>query len=313
MTIHGVGSGLDEAESLRSQLAGFIDAFNAGQYPPYLKRISIVEHNLMRAKRLKNVLDSEMPRNIFTIPTAIDAKRTFPINDLQLRVSTIKPHVLVIMPSSDEMDDYYHFGIEGPVHQAGYLCERAENTSVDTDTVPDRDRSKSTYMPNLYKLISEVFDEEELRTLCFDMAVDYDTLRAEGKAGKARELVLHLSRRARVSELVNNVRNQRPEISLPNLLQHTISNQLLLEKVKPQVDTASFVIADMTNMDLNTLLIIGYAWGKEIPTILLIREGAELPFDLQGQRCLAYKRIRDLSETLSNELQSEVKTPKPSG
>jgi hypothetical protein len=45
------------------------------------------------------------------------------------------------------------------------------------------------------------FDLEELRTLCDDLDIDFDNLRGEGKAGKARELVLFMRRRDRLDEL----------------------------------------------------------------------------------------------------------------
>ena len=38
----------------------------------------------------------------------------------------------------------------------------------------------------------KLYDLEELRTLCMDLNVDYDSLRGEGKAAKARELVLYM-------------------------------------------------------------------------------------------------------------------------
>jgi hypothetical protein len=34
MTIHGMGYGLDETDALRSQLAGYLDAFDKREYPP---------------------------------------------------------------------------------------------------------------------------------------------------------------------------------------------------------------------------------------------------------------------------------------
>ena len=47
----------------------------------------------------------------------------------------------------------------------------------------------------------KLYDLEELRTLCMDLDVDYDSLRGEGKAAKARELVLYLDRRGRLDAL----------------------------------------------------------------------------------------------------------------
>jgi formylglycine-generating enzyme required for sulfatase activity len=64
----------------------------------------------------------------------------------------------------------------------------------------------------LRELISTYFDEEELRTLCFDLRVNYDDLRGEGRASKARELVAYLLRRGRILELVAYCRQKRPKI-----------------------------------------------------------------------------------------------------
>jgi len=56
------------------------------------------------------------------------------------------------------------------------------------------------------------FDLEELRTLCFDLSVDYDSLPGEGKEGKARELVAHVQRRGELESLILAVRRERGNI-----------------------------------------------------------------------------------------------------
>jgi formylglycine-generating enzyme required for sulfatase activity len=56
------------------------------------------------------------------------------------------------------------------------------------------------------------FDDEELRTLAFDLQVDYDALPARGKAGKTRELIALIQRSGRVSELVEIAAEMRPRI-----------------------------------------------------------------------------------------------------
>jgi formylglycine-generating enzyme required for sulfatase activity len=66
----------------------------------------------------------------------------------------------------------------------------------------------------LRERITSCFDAEELRTLCFDLKVDYDDLRGEGRAGKARELVAYFERRGRISEFVAYCRRVRPNFSL---------------------------------------------------------------------------------------------------
>ena len=67
---------------------------------------------------------------------------------------------------------------------------------------------------DLPHLLRTRFDREELRTLCFDLGVDYDALPAEGKAGKARELVGYMERHDRLPDLVETLRRTRPDIHL---------------------------------------------------------------------------------------------------
>ena len=64
----------------------------------------------------------------------------------------------------------------------------------------------------LRELLSQRFNEEELRTLCFDLGIDYDDLGGGSKAGKARELVDYLKRRGRLADLVNAGKERRPDI-----------------------------------------------------------------------------------------------------
>lgn len=65
----------------------------------------------------------------------------------------------------------------------------------------------------LLQNLLECFNEKELRTLCFDACVDYDSLPAQGKAGKARELILALARAGRLDELIERCRVLRPRIA----------------------------------------------------------------------------------------------------
>jgi nucleoside 2-deoxyribosyltransferase len=49
-------------------------------------------------------------------------------------------------------------------------------------------------------------------------------------------------------------------------------------------------------------LELGFAWAKDKPTILIAKEGGQLPFDVRGQRCIMYSSIADLRKKLTNEL-----------
>jgi hypothetical protein len=52
--------------------------------------------------------------------------------------------------------------------------------------------SKQSQLIKLRKILDERFSESDLRTLCFDLHVDYQSLPGEGKADKARELIQYL-------------------------------------------------------------------------------------------------------------------------
>ena len=58
----------------------------------------------------------------------------------------------------------------------------------------------------LRQTLTDHFDEGELRTLCFDLRIDYASLPGEGKADKARELVAYCERHGRIVELDEQIR-----------------------------------------------------------------------------------------------------------
>jgi hypothetical protein len=78
----------------------------------------------------------------------------------------------------------------------------------------------------------------------------------------------------------------------------------VLERIKDQIKSAEFVVAELTGAKPNVLLEVGYAWGCGVPTLLLVRsdETQGIPFDLKGQRYIAYTGIHDLEKKLSSEL-----------
>jgi hypothetical protein len=64
----------------------------------------------------------------------------------------------------------------------------------------------------LARSIEATFDVEELKTLCFKLNINYDTLPAEGLAGKARELVAYCRRRGMVDVLILECYDARPNM-----------------------------------------------------------------------------------------------------
>jgi hypothetical protein len=67
-------------------------------------------------------------------------------------------------------------------------------------------------LPQLRDFIVAHFNDNEVRDLCFDLGIDYESLPGEGKAAKARELVAYCQRRNRLAELEAACLRLRPDV-----------------------------------------------------------------------------------------------------
>lgn len=130
LTLHGVGYGLDETEAFESEIAGLIDALNAGSVPLGLREITIIESDIGRAGRLTAALGRLVPDGVLGNEEGVASAGLSPSARHTLGAvgydSDAKPHVFVAMPFSPEFEDIYYYGIQGAVNAAGYLCERAD-------------------------------------------------------------------------------------------------------------------------------------------------------------------------------------------
>ncbi|MFC1466278.1 MAG: hypothetical protein ACFLMY_15665 [Candidatus Brachytrichaceae bacterium NZ_4S206] len=81
------------------------------------------------------------------------------------------------------------------------------------------------YRVRLRELMLKHFDISELKTLCFDLGVDYESLGSAdaGRTDKVRELILYFERRDRLSELVTACARLRPETSWTDLSQTKVT------------------------------------------------------------------------------------------
>lgn len=66
-------------------------------------------------------------------------------------------------------------------------------------------------------MIALHFDEEELRTLCLLLNIDYESLGGDGKRAKAERLVGYLDRRGRSDELLDKLDQLRPRVAWPTV------------------------------------------------------------------------------------------------
>lgn len=72
----------------------------------------------------------------------------------------------------------------------------------------------------------------------------------------------------------------------------------ILTRIKTRIETASLVIAELTGANPNVYLEVGYAWGKDRPTLLLVKNIDDLKFDVVGQKSIVYKHATDLKRQL---------------
>lgn len=94
--------------------------------------------------------------------------------------------------------------------------------------------NNDSYLTQLHQLLNQYFDLEEFRSLCFDLNVDYDSLRGEGKSARIRELLLLLGRSNRLTELVTLARQKRSLIDWPS-----VPDNFELPNLSPQVNKLS--------------------------------------------------------------------------
>jgi hypothetical protein len=73
----------------------------------------------------------------------------------------------------------------------------------------------------------------------------------------------------------------------------------VLERIRVRIETAELMIADLTNGRPNVYLEVGYAWGRNIPTIIVARSGEQLHFDVSRHRCIFYRNISHLARELT--------------
>lgn len=93
-----------------------------------------------------------------------------------------------------------------------HLQERAGIRHSVAQPASEAKTAKQEHLITLRRNLVTCFGEGDLRTLCFDMGIDYDDLPALGKANKARELVIYLERCGRIPELVDTCSTLRPNV-----------------------------------------------------------------------------------------------------
>ncbi len=96
MTIHGVGFGLDETEAVLAQFIGYLTAIQRGQFPKHLQRISLIDVDLDRVQRLRQIFKLYLANAIYASPSSREG--TYDLDVPQLQNIHKKHHMKTPLP-----------------------------------------------------------------------------------------------------------------------------------------------------------------------------------------------------------------------
>lgn len=82
---------------------------------------------------------------------------------------------------------------------------------------------------NFRKLLAEYFNRDELKTLCFDLGVEYENLEGETLDGKTREIIKYCYKRGLLDELIEQCREARPNIDWQGVNKNEDSDEKSLD------------------------------------------------------------------------------------
>lgn len=91
-------------------------------------------------------------------------------------------------------------GGQAKVQVSDVLLQLARNPTAD-------------YRAKLRENLVDYLSDGDVRDLCFDMDIDYESLPGQGKSAKARELITFCERRERLPELVTKLDKLRPQVA----------------------------------------------------------------------------------------------------
>jgi hypothetical protein len=154
MTVHGPRYGLDEVEALFSILTGCMEAV-ADRPPPNLQRISVVERDAARVGRLRRALQEASHHSgelsvmeaeggwLVELEGAagLTGASAQELSQLPGAAAERKAHIFVAMPFAEDFGDLFEYGIQRPVRDLGFLCERVDQ-EVFTGDILERIKSQ---------------------------------------------------------------------------------------------------------------------------------------------------------------------------
>jgi hypothetical protein len=180
------------------------------------------------------------------------------------------------------------------------------------------------HLTKLRQILIKHFDESELRTLCFDLKIEYADLGEGGRKDRARELIAYLARHGRTPELLKIGQEQRPDVpwneltatETPPQPHPPVQQAHLFISYKHNADPDhklaaylhKFLIAQGHTAFIDTKMRTGAHWLKQIDeqikasdflVVLLSKESADSEMvQAEVRRAYEYRKLQGRPRTL---------------
>ncbi|UCG23918.1 MAG: hypothetical protein JSW55_17565 [Chloroflexota bacterium] len=163
----------------------------------------------------------------------------------------------------------------------------------------------ASYLSTLHAMLDRYFNLEEVRTICFELGVDFDSVAGEGKSARIRELILGLARQDRLPELVSLAASQRPHVSwpavppdfrLPSSLQSPHAGQTVQHNYYGDVVTGDKVGGDQIVVgDISGSSGVAIGRGASVS----VSTGDTYSGDFRGANVNIKSTLQDVSQTIT--------------
>lgn len=132
---------------------------------------------------------------------------------------------------------------------------------------------------HLRRALVECFDDSELRTLCFDLGVDYDSLPGDSKTDRARELVSYFWRRGHLVTLTQVIESLRSDTVYARVLRRFLRESAQTTQQVPALD----VLREMSKtgplgIDYRTVLMMNQKIDRALRLTYLAAGAGVLAF-----------------------------------
>ncbi len=81
-------------------------------------------------------------------------------------------------------------------------------------------------------------------------------------------------------------------------------DNVIMNEVIDHIKRARIIVAEVSDHNPNVFYEVGWSHAIERETILIAREGTELPFDIRHINTIFYRRIKDLEDKLSSRIKA---------